>query len=70
MCLACWKHHYCIITPGAYTRQKERRLKMMRNRQSSSGHYEEDEAAQKVLKVSQDFFYDCVLCVVGGGETY
>ena len=27
---------------------------MMRNRQSSAGHYEEDEAAQKVLKVSHD----------------
>ena len=28
---------------------------MMRNRQSSAGHYEEDEAAQKVLKVSHGF---------------
>ena len=44
---------------GAYTRQKERRMKMMRSRKSSYGaSREEDEAAQKVLKVS------CGICDV------
>lgn len=41
---------YNILT-GAYTRQKERRMKMMRSRKSSSSTRDDDEAAQKVLKV-------------------
>ena len=42
-----------LIISGAYTRQKERRMKMLRHRKSSTGatHRDDDAAAQKVLKV-------------------
>ena len=44
---------YVFLSVGAYTRQKERRLKVLRTRRSSSSSHTADEAAaQKVLKVS------------------
>ena len=51
-----YKHMYmyiCHCYPGSYTRQKERHMKMLKHRKSSSGHREDDPAAQKVLKVCE-----------------